>query len=293
MKNPFTTSCADEEPDEDLVAAAVGGDRTALEKLVARHQTWIYNIALRMVWEPSVAEDVTQDVLLKVITRLASFEGRSQFRTWLYRIVSNHVLSMKHTPMEPRGLSFAEYGAGLDSAPDLDLPDPKSVPVDHGLLVEEAKLGCTTGMLLCLDRPQRLVFILGEVFAVPAAVGAEVLEMSKDNFRQVLSRARRDLREFMAAKCGLVDPSNPCRCRKKTSAFIQRGYVDPDKLRFSGARTGTVAATLEERVEGMDRAQEAAYTAIYRSQPFHEPADQVGFLQRLLESPQVRQSFEI
>jgi RNA polymerase sigma factor (sigma-70 family) len=48
-----------------------------------------------MLHHPQDAEDATQEILIKVLTRLSSFEGRSSFRTWLYRIVVNHVLNMK------------------------------------------------------------------------------------------------------------------------------------------------------------------------------------------------------
>jgi RNA polymerase sigma factor (sigma-70 family) len=64
-----------------------GGDRAALEQLVARHGPWIFNVAARMVWRRDDAADVTQEVLVKAITRLSSFRGESAFRTWLYRIV--------------------------------------------------------------------------------------------------------------------------------------------------------------------------------------------------------------
>jgi hypothetical protein len=84
------------------------------------------------------------------------------------------------------------------------------------------------GMLLCLDREQRLIYILGEILDVTDAVGAELLEISRENFRQQLARARRDLHSFMNDRCGLVNRSNPCRCAKKTRGFMQAGYVDPE-----------------------------------------------------------------
>ena len=163
MFNPFTEAVDGDTADTDLVERAKNGDRAALEKLVLRHQAWIYNIAVRMVFQPHDAEEVTQEVLVKVITKLSTFKGESKFRTWLYRIAANHVLNMKRRSAETQELTFAKYGAAIDSTPDLDLPDPKSVPVDVPLLVEEAKIGCTTGMLLCLDRKQRLIFTLGEI----------------------------------------------------------------------------------------------------------------------------------
>jgi len=62
---------------------------------------------------------------------------------------------------------------------------------------------------------------LRELYAdEPVAVGGEVLEMTADNFRQCLARARRDLHSFMNGQCGLVNKDNPCRCPKKTRGFI-------------------------------------------------------------------------
>src|SRR5207244_1227869 len=112
-----------------------------------------------------------------LITKLSNFERRSSFRTWLYRIVVNHVLNMKRTRLEELEWTFEKYGSGLNNAPDEDLPDPRSVPADLQLLVEEAKVGCTSGMLLCLTRDQRLVYILGEILGVTDVVGAELLEI--------------------------------------------------------------------------------------------------------------------
>src|SRR3954447_2004327 len=191
MFNPFTEVAEGCPADAELVEQARNGDRAAIEKLVLRHQAWVYNIAVRMVFQPQDAEEVTQEVLIKVITKLGTFQGESSFRTWLYRIAANHVLNMKRRGAEARAPTFADYGAAIDGTPDLDLPDPRSVPVALPLLVEEAKNGCTMGMLLCLDPKQRLIFTLGEILGASDTVGGEVLEMSADNFRQCLSRARR------------------------------------------------------------------------------------------------------
>src|SRR5262245_32433601 len=184
MLNPFTEVAHGDSTDVELAEQAKNGDRAALEQLVLRHQAWIYNIAVRMVFHPQDAEEVTQEVLIKVITKLSTFKGESKFRTWLYRIVANHVLKMKGRGGEKQELTFVRYGAAIENTPDLDLPDPKTVPVEVPLLVEEAKIGCTMGMLLCLDRKQRLIFTLGEILSASDTVGGEVLEMSADNFRQ-------------------------------------------------------------------------------------------------------------
>jgi RNA polymerase sigma factor (sigma-70 family) len=112
-----------------LVERARGGDRAALEELVLRHPRWVYNVAVRMVFDPHDAEEVTQEVLVKVVTRLGTFRGESSFRTWLYRIAANHVLNMKRRDAESSTTSFVDLGAALNGTPDLDLPDPKTVPV--------------------------------------------------------------------------------------------------------------------------------------------------------------------
>src|SRR5687768_3761651 len=84
--NPFTEVAGRDGTDAELVEQAKNGDLTALEKLVLRHQAWIYNTAVRMVCQPHDAEEVTQEVLVKVITKLSTFKGESKFLTWLYRI---------------------------------------------------------------------------------------------------------------------------------------------------------------------------------------------------------------
>ena len=173
MFNPFTEVAGSDSTDVELVEQAKGGNRFALEKLVLRHQAWIYNIAIRMVFQPEDAEEVTQEVLIKVITKLSTFKGESKFRTWVYRIAANHVLNMKRRSAETKVTTFADYGTAIDGTPNGELPDAKSVPVALPILVEEAKNSCTMGMLLCLDRKQRLIFTLGSrssVSATPSAV---------------------------------------------------------------------------------------------------------------------------
>jgi RNA polymerase sigma factor (sigma-70 family) len=285
--NPLAEEADSDPEDRGLIAQVQAGNRQALETLLERHQPWIYNILVRMLYYPAEAEDATQEVLIKVITRLSTFEGRSSFRTWLYRIVVNHALNIKRRGDEPDTISFSDYARGLDTTPDLDLPDPSSVPADVQLLVQEAKIGCTSGMLLCLDREQRLVYILGGIFSVPDSVGAGLLEISRDAFRQKLARARRDLRTFMHGQCGLINRSNPCRCAKKTQGFIKAGYLDPHRLLFARAHVTYVHEVAPSAVEGLE-ALDAAYGEIHRDHPFHAAPDFLAALRKLLDSPECR-----
>ena len=283
---PFDDGRA-EQDDRALVTRAQAGDRQALEELVGRHQAWIYSIAIRMLGHPHDAEDATQEILIKALTRLSSFEGRSSFRTWLYRIVVNHVLNTKRGRSEPTTVGFECYAHGLDNTPDLDLPDPRSVPADLRLLVDEARISCTSGMLLCLDREQRLVYVLGEIFGATDTVGAELLETTADNFRQRLARARRDLHSFMNDKCGLVNRANPCRCAKKTRGFIQAGYVDPANLLFAKERMQQVREVVPARSDAV-ATLDHEYGEIFRQHPFYESPDLVRALRELIAGPTFR-----
>ncbi len=113
-------------------------------------------------------------------------------------------------------MTFRDMGQSLDECIEAELPDPRGLPIDTGLLVEEARLGCITAMLMCLDRPRGWLSSWGRssVF-VPSEIGGEVMEVSRDNFRQLLSRARHDLYQFMNEKCGLVNEANPAGARRR------------------------------------------------------------------------------
>ncbi len=285
MYNPFGENMDFSPADEELVLQAKNGGKEALESLVRRHQGWIYNVAVRMVWRRDDAQDATQDILIKMITGLPSFEGKCQFRTWLYRIAANHTINLnKKQPLESQAVSYDDFGRELDETPDLDLPDPRSVEVDVPLLVEDAKIGCMVAMLMCLDRRQRLVYILGEIFGATDRIGAELMMLTAANFRQLLTRARRDLYSFMNNKCGLINQNNPCRCAKKTRAFMERGYIDPRRPQFAEGHRARIREMAPGRVEEMDSLVDRMHGELFRDHPFLEPLDEVAMLRRAIDA---------
>lgn len=274
-----------EAPDEAAwLAAARAGQLPALDQLLRRHRPWVFNLALRMVWRREAAEDATQEILVKAVTHLGGFEGRSRFATWLHRIAVNHLLNVRQSEMEAQRMTFADLGRSLDGCADSDVPDEAAQPIGHALLVEEAKLGCVTAMLMCLDRRQRLAFILGEVFGVTSEEGAEVMDVSAANFRQLLARARADLYQFMQQKCGLVNTANPCRCAKKAGAFMRHGWLDPRRRQFTPHRLAAVRDAAPGRLEELQELQRA-HAAIYRDAPLTDAPDLIERLRRVLEPP--------
>jgi RNA polymerase sigma factor (sigma-70 family) len=285
MATPFQQTPG-AETDEALLARARSEDPEALETLMARHQPWVLNLALRMLYQHADAEDAAQEILIKVLKALPSFRGESKLSTWLYRIAVNHILNVKKEKWAASEAvcSFADAAVGLQRVPDLDPPDPATVPVPFEILVEEVKVTCTMGTLLCLDGRQRLVFILGTVFGVSDEVGAEIVGVTPVNFRQILSRARRDLYEYLRGNCSLVEPGNSCKCARKTRAYIQGGFVDPQKLRFTSGHLRKIRDVVDERADEIREAYAKVADDVYRDHPFCEPPEQVEKLRRVLKN---------
>ena len=88
------------------------------------------------------------------------------------------------------------------------------------------------GMLLCLNTEQRAIFVLGDIFEIKSHIASEIFDITKDNFRKKLSRARNDLYHFMNNQCSLINKKNPCKCELKTKALIKEGYVNKDNILF-------------------------------------------------------------
>src|ERR1700760_2390855 len=116
MDNPFQLNYTDQ-TDTDLVKLSIGGDKTALQNLIIRHQLFVYNLALKMTKSVEDAEDLTQEVFIKAITALAKFEGKSKFRTWLYRITVNQLLNTKKSKAELKIIDFETYFNSIDNIP--------------------------------------------------------------------------------------------------------------------------------------------------------------------------------
>lgn len=278
--------------DEVLIEEALSGNKSALEFLIIKNQDWIFNVALTFVGDTDEAADLTQEVLIKVITKLEAFQNKSTFRTWMYRIVKNHFLNMKRGKHEVNPPTFEQFGQGLDQLPDESLSD-YSYEAEEKLLVKEAKISCMKGMLLCLDREQRLIYIIGELFEFPDSVGSEIMEISKENFRVKLHRAKKQLYNFMDRKCGLLNKSNPCRCHRKTAGFIKIGYVDPVKLSFQKDVISEINEVVDKKVEAYSKEVLPDYLKLYQEHPFLKSPDKLESIKKLLSTKSIKETFNL
>jgi RNA polymerase sigma factor (sigma-70 family) len=263
-----------EETLEGWVRLAQRGDRSALERVVREIQPQLYGLALRFLWHPEDAEDATQEILVRIVTRLASFRGESAFRTWAFQVACNALRTLRRQRMERAEMSLESFAADL-AAGLSDLPVATTPPVEESLLWEEVKIGCTMAMLLCLDREHRLAYILGEILELDHLTAAAALEVSPDAFRKRLSRARAGIVGLMKARCGLAHPENPCRCRRRVATAISRGHLDPARLLF--ARSAEQARRFPEVLAEIRRLEELRRAAaLHRSHLLPPPAE--GFV---------------
>ena len=125
-------------------------------------------------------------------------------------------------------------------------------------------------MLLCLDREQRIVFILGEMFEIDHKLGAEILGISPGNFRIKLMRVRKDFYNWMNKRCGLINQSNPCRCAKKTKAFIDAGFVDPNNLKFNTRYKSRIEDLSRKQATPIVNTMEDLHRNIFKQDPLQE-----------------------
>ena len=278
--------------DDALIHRAVEGDKKAIQQLLERHRDWIFNVSLSFVAHRDDALDITQEVLIKIVTNLSTFRQESEFKTWIYRIVKNHFLNMKRKKYEMYPMTFESFANDLDEIPDEELSGHYS-EVEEKLLVQEAKLSCMKAMLLCLDREQRLIFILGELFEFPDTVGSEVMEISKENFRVKLHRAKQQLYNFMDNKCGLINSKNPCRCARKTAAYIKLGFVDPVKLHFQKDAIAAIDNVVHGKVESYTTEVLSDYRKIFGQHPFLKAPNSLESIQTLISSEAIRKAFNL
>lgn len=254
-----------EEQSKLLIEKALSGDKHALNELIKLHEPFIYNVAWKYTNDENEAKDLTQEVLIKIITKLSSFEGKSSFRTWAYRIVFNQFLQTKRRPMEDRWDSLESFATELNSIPSPELSYEEEQ--EQILRTKTARTRCMSGMLMCLTREQRLMYILGEVFRVDHNIGAEIFGLSKENYRVKLSRTRKEFHSFMNRQCGLVNLNNPCRCSKKAKAMEAAGKMQTNAKLFDPEYYSTITEFAEKVGDEVADTVDRKYVEFFQKHP--------------------------
>jgi RNA polymerase sigma factor (sigma-70 family) len=204
----------------DLVARACEGDSAAIDQILVAIQPTVFNLAVRMLGNREDAQDACQEILLKVVTHLASFRAECAFSTWVYCVSSNHLLKARARAREFPTVSFESLAVNLEAGMRLAAARESTEPLSPEERTEAVRkaLSCSQHMLMCLDREHRLAYVLDVVFGLSSDEGAQVLGIRGDAYRKRVSRARARLHGFMERTCGLVGSEAKCRCDAQVRA---------------------------------------------------------------------------
>jgi RNA polymerase sigma-70 factor, ECF subfamily len=178
--------------DAELLRAIADGDRAAFDRLSRRHLDRAYGVALRITGSRADAQDVVQDVFLRLWQRPDSWRpGQAQFSTWLYRVVVNRCLDLKRRPR----------GTDLDSVEEPQDPDANA---EDGLLEAERSRALDSAVNQLPER-QRTAIVLTYTAGLRNAEAASAMDISVKAFEALLVRAKRELRDYLAGQ-GWMQP---------------------------------------------------------------------------------------
>jgi len=184
-----------ETADETLVTRAASGEKDAFRELFDRYRTKVYRVAYRFLGNHEDALDVVQDAFVKVYRALAGFERRSEFRTWLMRIVTNTCLDLRRR----RGSSSA---APLSDEIVETLADESQPARRVDKPIEKMEYGeLRQALSRALDRlsdAHRTVFVLHAEEEMTYREIAEILGISEGTVMSRLYHARRNLQKILS-----------------------------------------------------------------------------------------------
>ena len=178
--------------EQRLVAAARGGDEGAFEALVRLYEKRVFALAVRMCGSREDAAEASQEAFLAAWQGLAFFRGESSFSTWLYRLTSNACVDL----LRREGRHRAAAGPSLDDEEaGLDVPDQTLSPQDEAER-RELRESIDRG-LEALTPEHRQVLVLREMHQLSYDEIADVLSLDVGTVKSRISRARKQLRNFL------------------------------------------------------------------------------------------------
>lgn len=193
IENRIVVEKLGQREDDDLLAHIAAGSQGALAQLIARHGRGLRIFAARYLGNPSDAEDVVQDVFVTVWKNAGRFDRqKARVSTWLYKITANRCI-------DQRRRRFLRNFIGLDDLED----DPVSEAPDAEVRVSNRQeLSMVRDGIAALPQRQRMALLLKVVADLDIPAIAEVMGTSLGSAEQLLVRARRGLRDHMAAHGG-------------------------------------------------------------------------------------------
>lgn len=180
--------------DEELVALAQQGDRRAFEELIERHKQKAYHIAFGFARDREEAKDLSQEAFLKAYTYLKSFDGRSSFYTWFYRIVVNVCLDYKR---RTKRTSAGEFDERIENQMEPSHNPARPLAPEQQVLAGQLARKVNAA-LQTLPAKQRTAFILKNHQGLSIREIAETMETAEGTVKVHLHRAVTALRQSLA-----------------------------------------------------------------------------------------------
>ena len=178
--------------EHQLVMAAKGGDEDAFATLVRLYEKRVFALAVRMCGSREDAAEAAQEAFLAAWQGLSFFRGDASFSTWLYRLTSNACVDL----LRREGRHRSAAGPSLDDEElSLDVPDTALSPQDEAER-QELREAIDRG-LAALSPEHRQILILREMHQLSYDEIAEVLSLDTGTVKSRISRARRQLRNFL------------------------------------------------------------------------------------------------
>jgi len=174
-----------------LLEQAKAGNLRAFEELVSSYEKKIYNYCLRMTNSREDAEDLTQEVFVRVYKNIKSFKGGSQLSTWIYRIAHN--ICIDRYRKSKASVVSLNQPKGEDDEREIDLPSGSPSPEEHVIRGEQQKL-----LLNCISRlkPEyQTVIILRDIQHFSYEEIAGILNLPLGTVKSHINRARAALRD--------------------------------------------------------------------------------------------------
>lgn len=178
-----------------LVNKAVKGDNSAFEALMEKHMGIIYNIALRMTANQDDAEDMTQEIMIKIFRSLGSFKGNSKFSTWIYRVAVNTCLDELKKKKNKKHLSLDAEISGDDGENQIEIKDDSPSPEK---LAEQNELrDMVAAAVKLLSDEHRAIIVLRDIRGMSYSEIAGILGCSDGTVKSRISRARAQLKMIL------------------------------------------------------------------------------------------------
>jgi len=171
--------------DEQLIIEITSGNDAAFRTLMERYQQQVFRTVMGFVHSKEDAEDITQEIFIRVYQSLNTFQGESELSTWLYRITVNMSLNFLRSNRKKRLMQSLEALFTLRSEDKTPLEELESTERDRR--IRQA--------IDSLPERQRLAFILSRYEELPQKKIAAVMNRSEGTVEQLLQRAKENLRK--------------------------------------------------------------------------------------------------